>query len=232
MFAILACSFDDSRMKNTRQNIRRSVLLTSLFLLAAAWGPGLSIAQSQPVQKLKAGESLPKSPAYEAVVKKIDGLVKEQKLQAALDVANSESSKITDPIDQARLMTKVVQLESGLHAYETAVNNFRTKKWPADLRAQALLNIFYAHSLQQYAQSYSWEIRQRTKVATSAKKDLKAWTVEEIYNDAGVGLALTRRAGKTSKDCAQRLHQSEFLSAGSARFFPRNLHLAFRSPAK
>jgi alpha-2-macroglobulin len=170
-----------------------STILSVLMLLS---GSG-SIAQTTKPKPVTASDSatravsdsFAKSPAYEDLLKKIDNLINEQKYQAALDLANSESAKIKEPLDQARLMTKIIQLETGLHDYETAVNHFREKKWPADVRSQTLLNIFYAHSLQQYARSYSWEIRQRTKVASTAQKDLKTWTVEEIYADAILSLA-------------------------------------------
>jgi alpha-2-macroglobulin len=162
-----------------------------ISLLMTFSGTG-AVAQAKPVAVVKAPPSesaFAKSAAYEELLKKIEALASEQKYQAALDLANAESSKIKEPLDQARIMTKIIQLETGLHDYETAVNHFREKKWPADIRSQTLLNIFYAHSLQQYAQSYSWEIRQRTKVASTAKKDLKTWTVEEIYADAILSLA-------------------------------------------
>jgi uncharacterized protein YfaS (alpha-2-macroglobulin family) len=125
---------------------------------------------------------------YQRLITKVDQLISEQKLQAALDVLKSEGQQIKEPLDQARVLTKVVQLETGLHDYETAIKNFRSKPWPKDPRALVLLNVFNAYSLQYYAQAYSWEIRQRTKIQTAAAKDLKSWTIEEIYFEAIQGL--------------------------------------------
>lgn len=121
---------------------------------------------------------------YQTLMIKVDKLIQEQKLQAALDIINGESQKIKSPLDQARIFTKILQLESGLHDYETAVKKFREKRWPQDLRAQALLKIYYAFSLQQYARAYGHEIRRRTKVVTQQSNDLKQWTIDEIYAEA------------------------------------------------
>jgi uncharacterized protein YfaS (alpha-2-macroglobulin family) len=128
------------------------------------------------------------STPYQRLIKKIDQLISEQKFQAALDVLKSEGQQVKEPLDQARILTKLVQLETGLHDYETAIKNFRSKPWPKDPRALVLLNVFNAYSLQYYAQAYSWEIRQRTKIQTTAAKDLKSWTIEEIYFEAIQGL--------------------------------------------
>ncbi len=51
------------------------------------------------------------TPAYRTLLQKIEPLIKEQKFQAALTLASEEAPRITDPLDQARIMTKITQLE-------------------------------------------------------------------------------------------------------------------------
>ncbi|MBK7961191.1 MAG: hypothetical protein IPK04_08250 [Bdellovibrionales bacterium] len=140
------------------------------------------------------------TPAYRTLLQKIEPLIKEQKFQAALTLASEEAPRITDPLDQARIMTKITQLEIGLHGTETAVKSLRQKKWPSDDRAQTLLHIFYAFNLQQYAHTYSWEISQRTKVAgntaNQAEIDLKTLTGLEIYSEAITSLTAVCRFAK------------------------------------
>ena len=164
------------------------------------------------------------SPAYQELMRKVDQLVNEQKLQAALDLINSEALTINDSLDQARIITKTVQFESGLHDYETAVNNFRSKKWPEDVKAQTLLNIFNAYTLQQYAQAYSWEIRQRNKIESKEKKGLKFWTVEEIYFEAVKGMALVW----STREKLNSFPKNELQDFVSPNTYPQGIRDSFR----
>ncbi len=138
------------------------------------------------VISLNAFGAPPKSqtPQYKELMSKIDKLTSEQKMQAALDALNADAKTIVDPIEQARVLVKATQLEMSLHGYETAVKNLKAKSWPTDSRAQFLLDLFYARSLQNYAHSYAWEISQREKTTSSQEKDLKSWTTQEIFSEA------------------------------------------------
>jgi alpha-2-macroglobulin len=124
------------------------------------------------------------SAPYKELLAKIELLASEQKIQAAQDVLNAGMSTITIPNEQARLLIKLVQLETALHGTETAVQLIKSKTWPKEPEAFALLGLFHAKTLQNYAQMYSWEIRQREKTVSKNEKDLKTWTVQEIYGDA------------------------------------------------
>lgn len=150
------------------------------------------------------GAKPPSGADYQALLGKISKSIDEQKFQAALDIIKAEGGKIKDPVDQARVITKIVQIETGLHDYETAVKNFRATPWPKDPKAQALLNIFNAYSLHYYAQMYAWEISQRTKIESKGDKDLKSWTIEEIFFESVQGLnnawAEREKLGNLPKD--------------------------------
>lgn len=157
------------------------------------------------------GKPLPSTAAYESLLKKLEPLIKEQKFQAALTLAKEEAPKIQAPLDQARILVKIVQIETGLRDIDTAVTNLREKEWPKDDRAQTLLHIFYAYTLQQYARSYSWEISQRTKLAGLASNPsnqrrfaLKELTGLEIHGEAIKSMAviwpLREKLGTLSKN--------------------------------
>lgn len=161
---------------------------------------------------------------YQRLIKKIDQMVSEQKLQAALDVLNTKGQQIKEPLDQARVLTKIVQLEIGLHDYETAIKNFRSKSWPRDSRALVLLNVFNAYSLQYYAQAYSWEIRQRTKIQSTAAKDLKSWTIDEIYFEAVQSLNAAW-GNRKELGALPRTELSDFIAANS---YPTEIRGTFR----
>ena len=75
-------------------------------------------------------------------------------------------------------------MRTGLHGYETAVRFLKDEPWPPDLLSRAALELFYAQSLVNYARMYSWEVSQRERVESTGKVDLKAWTREQIYDEA------------------------------------------------
>jgi hypothetical protein len=60
----------------------------------------------------------------------------------------------------------------------------REQAWPEDLLGHAALELYYARALTQYAQAYAWEVNQREKVDTRGEVDLKAWTREQLYEEA------------------------------------------------
>ena len=117
----------------------------------------------------------------------VERLVKEQKLSAALDRVGeilAGARQRRDSKEWTRALIRSVQLRTGLHGYETAVRFLKDEQWPPDLLSRAALELFYARSLVTYAQTYSWEVNQRERVESSGKVDLKAWTREQIYDEA------------------------------------------------
>ncbi len=119
--------------------------------------------------------------------KKVDKLIEDQKLEEARTLIAS----IRDAAKQkgngeewTETLIKEVQLQVGLHGYETAVRFLREQPWPKDSLSQAALELYYAHSLMTYLSAYSWEIGRREKVESKQAVDLKAWTKEQIFLEA------------------------------------------------
>ncbi len=119
--------------------------------------------------------------------KKYDKLVGEQKYEAASKLIERIAQKAQEDKnteEMVRCLIRRVMLRISLHGYGTAVRYFSEQPWPEDLLSDTVLRMYYANTLITYAYSYSWEIRKREKVDTKGKVDLKAWTMEQIYEEA------------------------------------------------
>ncbi len=147
--------------------IRVAVLLAALAALAVV-----------PVQR---------APGPVATWAEVDALVKEQKFAEAekkVDGILEAAQKRRDEAEWTKALIRKVQLETGLHGYETAVRTLREGPWPTGLLPQTTLDLFYAQTLVQYRETNSWEVSQREKVESSGPIDLKAWTGGEIVEEA------------------------------------------------
>ncbi len=164
------------------------------------------------------------SPQYQSLMSKIDSLTHDQKMQEALDYLNAETKNIVDPIELARAYVKTTQIEMALHGYETAVKDLKARTWPADARAQVLLNLFYARALQNYAHSYSWEIVKREKTNSNQIKDLKTWTTQEIFAEAYSSL----NAAWKLRQSLNSINKSEFIDFVSANTYPDKIRESLR----
>jgi hypothetical protein len=139
-----------------------------------------------------AGLSAGPSPRQQTVTvppswKDVDRLVSEQKFEEASREVDRllESAKTRrDFPDWTKALIRSVQLRTGLHGYETAVRFLKDEPWPPDLLSRTALQLFYAQALVNYAQMYSWEVSQRERVESTGTVDLKAWTREQIYDEA------------------------------------------------
>ncbi|HND11014.1 MAG TPA: hypothetical protein PLY80_11285, partial [Pseudomonadota bacterium] len=119
--------------------------------------------------------------------KKVDKLISEQKYEEAITVITAirlAAKQNQNGEEWTEALIKEVQLQVGLHGYETAVRFLRTEEWPKDPLSQAALELYYAHSLMTYLSAYSWEIGRREKVESKEAVDLKAWTKEQIFLEA------------------------------------------------
>ena len=91
--------------------------------------------------------------------KQIDALIDEQKFEEAARATEARLAAARtkgDAPEWTRALIQTVQLRIGLHGYETAVRYLREQPWPPGAVHQAALQLFYASSLVQYAQAYSW----------------------------------------------------------------------------
>jgi alpha-2-macroglobulin len=114
-------------------------------------------------------------------------LTKEQKYEAASSLvekmlASANSAK--NSVEWTRCLIRFTQLRISLHGYETAVRFLKDQPWPGDLTGSSVLNLYYAETLTTYARNYSWEINKREKIDTKGVADLKAWTRDQIYEEA------------------------------------------------
>ncbi len=119
--------------------------------------------------------------------KEVDRLVSEQKFEEAsraIDALLQSAKARKDSAEWTKALIRSVQVRTGLHGYETAVRFLKDEPWPPDLLSRAALELFYAQSLVNYARMYSWEVSQRERVESKGTVDLKAWTREQIYDEA------------------------------------------------
>ena len=164
-------------------------------VLALAAGVAvLTLAASPGQEKRPAQVSAPRTPtpALPAAVtattwKDVDRLISEQKFEEAsraIDAILLSAKARKDSKEWTRALIRSVQVRTGLHGYETAVRFLKDEPRPKDLLSRAALELFYAQSLVNYAQIYSWEVSQRERVESTGTVDLKAWTREQIYDEA------------------------------------------------
>jgi uncharacterized protein YfaS (alpha-2-macroglobulin family) len=147
--------------------IRAAVLLAALAALAV-----------MPVTR---------APEPVATWTEVDALVKEQKLAEAakkVDGILRAAREREDEAEWTKALIREVQLETGLHGYETAVQFLKGEPWPQGLLSQTTLDLFYAQCLVQYRQMNSWEIGKRERIESSGPIDLKAWTRAQIVAEA------------------------------------------------
>ncbi len=117
----------------------------------------------------------------------IDRLVDEQKLEEASRAVAARLAAARaagDEEEWTRALIRQVQLRSALHGYETSVRFLKDEAWPKGALHRTVLQLFYARTLVDYAHAYSWEIRQRERVESGTAVDLKAWTLDQIAEEA------------------------------------------------
>ena len=117
----------------------------------------------------------------------IDRLVDAQKLEEASRAVAARLSAARakgDEEEWTRALIRQVQLRSALHGYETSVRFLKDEAWPKGTLHRTALQLFYARTLVDYAHAYSWEIRQRERVESATAVDLKAWTLDQIAEEA------------------------------------------------
>ncbi|MBP1623893.1 MAG: hypothetical protein H6Q07_1913, partial [Acidobacteria bacterium] len=157
-------------------------LLLSLFIIL-----GLGFIAGQTARQEPKPEPAPWSGDYMKGWQQYDQLVKEQKYEAASSLVEEMLAKARSGKNSAewtRCLIRYTQLRMALHGYETSVRFLKDQPWPEDLMGSSILNLYYAHALANYARSYSWEINSRERIDTKGAVDLKAWTRDQIYEEA------------------------------------------------
>ncbi len=173
-------------MSKCRPNLQFLLLFLALsagIIVITVWEPFLTKADEE--------VSMPKSTEWNGNFtdgwRQFDQLTKEQKYEAASALAEKmlAEAKTAGPDEEwVRCLIRYTQLRIALHGYETAVRFLKEQPWPNDQLGGIVLDLFYAQSLVNYATAYSWEINQREKVESRSVVDLKAWTKDQIYDEA------------------------------------------------
>jgi len=135
--------------------------------------PSLSSFFPQPRQKLDR--------------KRLDQLISEEKFEEAAKEGarlREEAKRTGDDAGWAWALIKEVQLRLALHGYETSVRFLKEEPWPESPVQRDMLDLFFAQSLVTYHEAYSWEINRRERVEAKGPVDLKAWTKEQIFEEA------------------------------------------------
>ena len=117
----------------------------------------------------------------------VEKLVDEQKFEAAAAECariREEARKSGDDPLWTWALIKEGQLRTALHGYETAVRFFKEQPWPGSPLERDMLDLFYGQSLVVYYQAYSWDINRRERVEAKGPIDLKAWTRDQIFDEA------------------------------------------------
>jgi alpha-2-macroglobulin len=158
------------RMGNPRGISRLPILLAVVCALGAQGTPSHVAPAAPPVGGWK----------------EVDRLVSEQKFAEAAKIVDDLLARARTAKDDAvwtRALVRRVQLEIGLHGYETGVRFLKEQPRPSGLLSRVTLDLFYGETLVTYARAYSWEISGRERVEAPGV-DLKAWTREQIFEEA------------------------------------------------
>ncbi len=179
-------------MRPSLASLASTLLLSGALVLAASscqqLSPDLELNGSGTASK-PAGVN-PKVPVNMnagAAWNEIDRLLDEQKLQAAadrLELLVAEARAAGDEAIWAKALVRRSQVRTALGGLESAVEEMKAAEWPAGSTARAAVELYYAHALLEYLDGYDWEIRQRERVVSDEKLDLKAWTAEQIAAEA------------------------------------------------
>lgn len=127
------------------------------------------------------------NPFKEELSKKINPQLKklydEQKYNEAVDKIKDlkeEAFKKSDVSFYTYYLIEQFKLESSLHAYETALKNFYNAKKTEHPLAKIILKLYETNALNNYLQSYSYEIMKREKITEKEEDDFDKYTKEEL----------------------------------------------------
>ena len=119
--------------------------------------------------------------------KEVDRLISEQRYEAAAEMTEKlgESARQAgDAQAWTRALVRRTELRLALSGYATAVRELRDAAWPEAPRYRVVLELVVADALVKYSRAYSWEIRQRERVAADEELDLDTWTLDQIIAEA------------------------------------------------
>ncbi len=172
-----------------KSGYRIALLSFLLLILSIGFAANLNVLSSpgRPHQETPMSRPVAWNGDFTDGWRNYDQLVKEQKFEAASSLAEKMLAAARDRKiggEWTRALIRCTQTRVALHGYETAVRFLRDQPWPDDLESSSLLHLFYAETLVTYAREYSWEINRRERMDSSGEVDLKAWTRDQIYEEA------------------------------------------------
>lgn len=114
----------------------------------------------------------------------ISKLISEQKYKAAKEsLEKNKEDFLKNEKDWTIYIIQTQRLTMALGEAENSVESFKAQDWPKSISSNLLLELYYAQSLLNYYETYSWEINKREKVVSSKKLDLKQWTKAQIFTE-------------------------------------------------
>ncbi len=149
-----------------------------LYFLILAFLPLSCLGQIDPVP--------PAVPNFLNAWQEVKQLQDEQKYSEAATKVEQIYEKAKAEQNQSewtKSFMQLIALKRGLHSYETAVRFMMENAWPTEAKYKALVHLFYANTLMDYYNNYSWEINQREKVVSQKGVDLKKWTAYDIFEE-------------------------------------------------
>jgi hypothetical protein len=203
-------------------------ILQSIFVLLLILSAGIAVdvqaAQNKFWPSLKNGEKFPDSPFWAGVKKKFQD---EQKIKEALDLVVKhleEPSTRGDAVDWTRSLVWKCNFQMALNQAETGLGDLKSAPWPNSTAARLVLSLYLVDSLEQYLNLYSWEIRQRERITSKDKLELKSLSYDQIVSEIRKTYrALWKERGHLGELPIDALE--EFISANS---YPKNLRGTLR----
>ena len=159
--------------------------------------------------------------------KRLDRLVSEEKFEEAAKEAarlREEAKRRGDEAGWSWALIKEAQLRLALHGYETTVRFLKEEAWPKSPLQRDMLDLFFAQSLVTYYEAYSWEINRRERMEAKGPVDLKAWTKDQIFEEAWT--ALLRVWGDRGR--LQEYQAKDFPDFWSAGDYPAGIRSTLR----
>jgi alpha-2-macroglobulin len=148
----------------------------------------------------------------------VDKLVEEQKYEQAFAELVALRAEIGDDRQREPELTEVLvkqaKLRSALGGHAAAVALLRDAPPPTGAQPRMVRELFLAELMLDYLRGYSWEIRQRTRVAGADGRDLTKLTADEIRAQAmGALERVWRMRGELDREPVASL--GELLRPGS-----------------
>ena len=108
---------------------------------------------------------------------KIKSAIKEVDAILALATKTKNEQEMVKCFFYKAKFMQTVEEEAQTKIFALLESTIKTVSQPT----QAILKLIYADALQQYYNSNSWQIRNRTNLVAQENKDFKTWTTKDFY---------------------------------------------------